>query len=100
MTEPRKVYGKSRGVEVTDDTIAGMVEEAEAGYNVEALRRRGPRPRDLNQRAAAIVEQATDRQAQGEPIEISRVTSIVVIEGLRFQQDKPIAIKKAAVTIT
>ena len=57
MTEPRKVYGKSRGVEVTDDTIAGMVEEAEAGYDVETLHRRGPR--DLNQRAAGIVAEAT-----------------------------------------
>lgn len=77
MTKPKKIYGKSRGVEVTD-----------------------PRPRDLNQRAAAIVSEATDSQAQGGLIEISYVTSNVVIERNRFQQEKPIPIKKAAVTIT
>ena len=57
MTEKDKVYGKARGVEITENTIAGMVEEAESGYDIETLRRRGPR--DLNQRAEATVTEPT-----------------------------------------
>lgn len=34
-------YGISRGVEISECEIVQMVEEAEAGYDVEALRRRG-----------------------------------------------------------
>lgn len=44
----------SRGVPVTDDLIDELVAEAEAGYDVAALRRRGGR-RPLGSAAAEVV---------------------------------------------
>ena len=58
MAKPKRTYGQVRGVEVTEGDIADMVEEAEVGYDIETLRRRGPR--DLNQRPAAIDAEATE----------------------------------------
>ena len=39
-----KQYGTSRGIPVTEELIEQLVEEAERGYDVEGLRRRGGRP--------------------------------------------------------
>lgn len=43
MAKPKKRYGTSGGVEITDDEIEHLAGEAEAGYDVEALQRRGGR---------------------------------------------------------
>jgi len=37
-------YGASRGVPITEDLIEELAREAERGYDVESLRRRGGRP--------------------------------------------------------
>jgi hypothetical protein len=81
MAEPKKVHGEIRGVEITDDAIMEMVEEAEAGYDVRTLRRRGPR--DLNQRAAAIVAEATESPGIDFATEWDR--SSIVIQGSRLE---------------
>lgn len=39
-----KSHGTSRGVEITDEAIEELVEEAEAGYEPETLKNRGGRP--------------------------------------------------------
>jgi hypothetical protein len=86
MAEPRKVYGKIRGVEITDDEIEEMVEEAEAGYDVEALRRRGPR--DLNQRAADIVAEAT--KSPGIDFSTEWDAASIIIDDLGLEWHPPI----------
>ncbi len=43
MSNPHKTYGTSGGVVITDEVIERLAAEAEAGYDVEALRRRGGR---------------------------------------------------------
>lgn len=45
MNEPKQPRPISGGVPVTDELIARLADEAEAGYDVDTLRRRGGRPR-------------------------------------------------------
>ncbi len=49
MTKPKtnkkkKTYGKSGGVELTDEVLDKLAAEAEAGYDISQLRTRGRRP--------------------------------------------------------
>ena len=83
MTKPKKVHGKVRGVEVTEEAIDEMAKEAEAGYDVDELRRRGPRPRDTNMMAKSIVDQATE--LEGTWLRISGNLGGVKIEKSRFE---------------
>lgn len=39
-----KSHGTSRGIDITDEVIQTLVEEAEAGYDAETLKSRGGRP--------------------------------------------------------
>ena len=54
MTPEKEVHRTTRGVPVTDDLIDELATEAEAGYDVAALRRRGGR-RPLGSAAGEVV---------------------------------------------
>ena len=58
MANEEKSYGTIRGVEITDTVIEQMADEAEAGYDVETLKRRGPR--NLNETAKSMVDQVVE----------------------------------------
>ena len=45
MSDDQYPAPTSRGVPVTDDLVDRLADEAEAGYDVDVLRRRGGRPR-------------------------------------------------------
>lgn len=52
--DPTQVLGTSGGVPVTEDLVQRLADEAEAGYDVETLRRRGGR-RPMGRGPAAVV---------------------------------------------
>ena len=85
---PNKDYGKTKsGQPITDELIAGLADQAEAGYDVdEILRRRGGRP-PMGSSAASVesvrldpeLSEALREQAQKE----GRTNSDVIREALR-----------------
>lgn len=86
MTE-KKTYGRSKsGVELTDETLDRMAEEAEAGLDVTKLRRRPGRPamgsgpaETLPVRLDPELRRAVDERAESE----HTTASGVVREALR-----------------
>jgi hypothetical protein len=86
MTE-KKTYGRSKsGVELTDETLDRMAEEAEAGLDVTKLRRRPGRPamgsgpaETLPVRLDPELRRAVDERAESE----HTTASDVVREALR-----------------
>jgi predicted DNA-binding protein len=86
MLMPEENYGKTKtGLVLTEEVIEGFVAEAEAGYDVATLRRRG-RPR-MGSGAATTVPVRMDpelRQALTERAERERTSaSEIVREALR-----------------
>jgi len=81
MAEKKRSYGKSRsGVELTDDVIERMADEAEAGLDVTKLRRRPGRPRmgtapaeGLPVRFEPELRQALEERAQADGVSAGEV---------------------------
>ncbi|HMK99648.1 MAG TPA: CopG family transcriptional regulator [Acidimicrobiales bacterium] len=91
MAEKKRSYGKSRsGVELTDDVIERMADEAEAGLDVTKLRRRPGRPRmgtapaeGLPVRFEPELRQALEERAQADGVSAGEVVRRAVREYLR-----------------
>jgi hypothetical protein len=91
MPEKKRSYGKSRsGVELTDDVIERMADEAEAGLDVAKLRRRPGRPRmgsapaeGLPVRFEPELRQALEERASAEGVSAGEVVRRAVREYLR-----------------
>lgn len=90
MAEPRS-YGTSRsGVELTDEVIERMADEAEAGLDISKLRRRPGRPsmgtepaKALPVRFDAELRQAIERRAETEGVSAGEVVRRALREYLR-----------------
>lgn len=90
MAEQRS-YGRSRsGVELTDEVIEGMADEAEAGLDVSRLRRRSGRPSMGAEPAKALpvrfdseLRQAIEQRAQTEGVTAAEVVRRALREYLR-----------------
>jgi len=80
MTE-KKTYGRSKtGVELTDEVLQRMAQEAEAGLDPAKLRRRPGRPSMGSGPADAVpvrldpeLRQAVDERAEAENVTVSEV---------------------------
>lgn len=91
MTEEKRSYGKSRsGIELTDDVIERMADEAEAGLEVSKLRRRPGRPRmgsapaeGLPVRFEPELREALEERAEAEGVSAGEVVRRAVREYLR-----------------
>jgi len=90
----KKTYGKtSSGAPITDELVAGLVERAEAGYDVdETLRRRGGRP-PIGSAAASVESVRLDpelREALEQRARRDReTTSSIIRKALRTYLDAP-----------
>lgn len=90
MAEPRS-YGTSRsGVELTDEVIERMADEAEAGLDISKLRRRPGRPsmgaepaKALPVRFDAELRQAIEHRAETEGVSAGEVVRRALREYLR-----------------
>jgi hypothetical protein len=55
----QRIYGTSRGIEVTDEVIAKLAAEAEAGYDIRKIRPRRGRP-PMGTEAATVFQVRLD----------------------------------------
>lgn len=86
--------------ELSKDDLLRMKTQSTRANVARKMPRRIRRRRDINQRSVALEGEATDRaEMPAAAIEIPRVSSNVVIVGVRFQQEGPVSIKKADTTI-
>lgn len=91
MPEKKHSYGKSRsGIDLTDEVIERMADEAEAGLDVKKLRRRPGRPRmgsapaeGLPVRFEPELRQALEERAQAEGVSAGEVVRRAVRKYLR-----------------
>lgn len=79
-------------LELTKDELLRMKAESKPARVARKMPRRIRRKKDLNQRAAAIVSEAT-ALGEGGAIEIPWDPSTVIVQEVRFQEDGPVSVK-------